>query len=301
MRAEPKAVLFAFLCVAIAAPARAAVPAEPTTVRKSRISDTQVVVTWRDKSVNEDGFEILRRAIDEPEFEVRGTVNANVTTFTDNDTPKGTIFIFRVRSFNEDGNSDLSNECYVNRPSPPVPNYFNARLIALTVVRVGWLDRANGERGFEIQRAPLNGKFKTIAIVEPNTETWDDTGLDPTFTYTYRMRTLGRPGICWGNSKYTVERTVTTKGSVRILQVELRGRGDGTVTSDPPGISCGPDDDHCAAEFNLETNVTLEADPAHNSHFTGWEDIPRCDDTLGPCEVYMSKDKIIGAEFKRNN
>ncbi|MBY0395756.1 MAG: hypothetical protein K2X91_04695, partial [Thermoleophilia bacterium] len=150
MRLFTASVLSVFLCASAAAPALAAVPDGPDTVRKERLSDTEVLITWRDLSGNEDGFEILRRLVNDPEdaYESRGTVGANVKEFVDT-APKSPLFLYRVRAFNEDGASDLSNLCYVNRTPPPKPLSFFVRLIALYTVDVSWSDRSNGERGFE--------------------------------------------------------------------------------------------------------------------------------------------------------
>lgn len=296
MRAHAIAVLSAFLCVCAAAPADAA-PIGPDTVRKQRISDTQVRITWRDRSDDEEGFEVLRRAIDKVDFELRGTVAADELEFVD-DAPRDPIFIYQVRAFNGDEDSELSNRCYVNRSPAAVPLNFNVRLIALTVVRVSWSDRSNGERAFEIQRALVGKPFKTIVRAPANTEVYDDYDLAAANSYVYRMRALGRPGICWASSKYTVDRAVTTLGGVRLLQVELRGRGNGTVTSDPPGISCGPHDDHCSANFPLATDVTLTAKPNDRSRFAGWADYRPCEETTGPCTVLMGQSRVLGAVFK---
>lgn len=299
MKASVVAVLTLSLLAAGASVSPAAEPAKPTSVRQVRLDPEHVLLTWKDKSNNEDGFEILRRTVVDPNFESRGTVGPGVTQFLD-EVPRGTVYIYEVVAFNEDGESDSSNQCYVNRNPPPVPSYFNARLIALYLVRVSWSDRANGEDGFEIQRADFGKRFKTIARVDRNTETYDDATLKPANSYTYRMRTLGKPAICWKNSKYTVERSVTTKGGVRLLQVELRGRGQGTVVSSPPGISCGPKDDHCSAEFPLAVNVTLTAKPANSkSYFGAWADYKPCEKIKGPCTVYTDESRVIGAAFRR--
>lgn len=301
MRAFAIAVLSVVLCAAAAGPALAAAPVAPDTVRKARISSTQVRITWADRSDDEDGFEILRRTIPDENFEIRGSVGPNVTEFVDDDTPRDTIFIYQVRSFRGESNSDLSNQCYVNRPGPPMPLSFTVRLIALHVVRVSWSDRSSGERGFEIQRAPFGTtRFKTVARVAANTETYDDYTLEPANTYTYRMRALGRPSICWGDSGFTPSRTVTTKGGVRILELELKGHGKGKVTSNPAGISCGPGDDHCTAEFPLSIDVILSAKPNASSHFAKWTNYLRCEDIKGPCKVYMNEDRQLGAWFRLN-
>ncbi|MFN2425529.1 MAG: hypothetical protein ABR587_03675 [Candidatus Binatia bacterium] len=298
MRAYAIAVLSMVLGASAASTVHADVPFAPDQVRKTRIAG-QYLITWRDVSNNEDGFEILRRPVLETEFESRGVVDADVTEFLD-DVPAGEIYIYRVRAFNDDGDSDFSNECYINRPRAAVPLYFNVRLIGLTVARIRWSDRSAGERGFQIQRADFGKPFKHLTNVPANTEVYDDYTLKPANSYTYRIRALGRPAICWENSKFTPERSLTTKGGVRIVQVELRGRGKGTVTSDPPRISCGPKDDHCAAEFPLATHVLLTAKPTPRSHFGSWQDYKRCAGTKEPCDVITLDNVTVGAAFKQN-
>jgi hypothetical protein len=300
MRAYAIALLAAFVWSAAASPADATSPLAPTRARQVRIDNSKVRITWTDGSSDEGGFEVLRRRVVDPDFEVRGTVAANVVEFTDDDTPKDAVYIFRVRAFKNDEDSELSNECYVNRPPPALPVYFNARLIAHHVVRVGWSDMSNGERGFEIQRKDIGKPFQTVHVAASNEEIWEDYTLHPATNYTYRMRALGKPGVCWADSKYTKERFVTTNGGTRIIQVDVRGKGKGTVVSDPPGISCGFNDDHCSAEFPFVTNVKLIAKPKLGSQFRLWEDYGPCEDDKGACEVYMNDNHLVAARFRLN-
>jgi hypothetical protein len=302
MRARTIALLSMLACLAAATVADATVPFAPDRVRRERVDSTHVRITWLDVSNNEDGFEILRRAAfqSEDNFQLRGTVGAGVTEFVDDDVV-GTTWVYRVRAFNEDGDSDFSNECYVNRARAAQPLYFHVRKIGLTVARVRWHDRSAGERGFELQRADFGKEnWKTIAVTEPNAEVYEDYTLSPAASFTYRLRALGRPAICWDNSKWTPERSLTTKGGVRILEIDLRGRGKGLVKSDPERIRCGMKDDHCAAEFPLASEVYLTADPGTYSRFAGWQDYGRCEGLEDTCRVTMEDNVIIGAPFKKN-
>ncbi|HEY2773371.1 MAG TPA: fibronectin type III domain-containing protein [Candidatus Binatia bacterium] len=298
MRVHAIAVLTVLLCTCAVA-AQASVPEAPDTVRRARIDSDHVKITWVDNSDNETGFQVLRKGLADANFEDRGTVDANTTEFVD-DAPTGTVFIYEVVAFNDDGTSADSNICYVNRPPPGVPLYFNIRLIALTVMRVSWSDRSNGEKGFEIQRAKFGKPFQTLVHVPANTTTYDDYTLDPANTYSYRVRALGRAGICWDNSRFTPTRTDTTKGDKEIVQVELFGHGKGTVTSKPAGIICGPKDDQCTAEFPLATDVVLTAKSTPLSHFAGWSEYANCQGQTAPCTVYTSKPRVVGATFRKN-
>ena len=77
----------------------------------------------------------------------------------------------------------------------------------------------------------------------------------------------------------------------RALSVTLSGSGSGSVSSDPPGISCEPD---CVELFAPGATVTLTATPAAGSVFAGWSGI--CDG-LGPCVVTMSESRNVTATF----
>src|SRR5262249_27465757 len=69
------------------------------------------------------------------------------------------------------------------------------------------------------------------------------------------------------------------------------GSGSGTVTSSPPGISCGTS---CSATYAPGTDVTLSATPAAGSSFAGWTGA--CTGT-GSCQVSMDAARSVTATF----
>ena len=77
----------------------------------------------------------------------------------------------------------------------------------------------------------------------------------------------------------------------KTLTVSKTGAGTGTVTSDPPGIDCGP---ICTHAFEHGTSVTLTAAPADGSVFTGWSG--DCSG-MGTCELTMGVDHSVTASF----
>jgi hypothetical protein len=77
-----------------------------------------------------------------------------------------------------------------------------------------------------------------------------------------------------------------------VLSVAKSGTGGGTVTSSPPGISCG---ETCTASFDGGTVVTLSAVPDSASTFTGWSG-EGCSGT-GTCQVTMSAAHSVTATF----
>jgi hypothetical protein len=75
------------------------------------------------------------------------------------------------------------------------------------------------------------------------------------------------------------------------LTVTRAGTGSGVVRSSPPRIDCGP---VCSAHFNRGTTVTLNADAAGGSEFTGWSGA--CTGT-GPCVLTMTTAHQATATF----
>jgi thermitase len=74
------------------------------------------------------------------------------------------------------------------------------------------------------------------------------------------------------------------------LTIAKTGNGSGTVTSNPSGISCGPD---CSEIYNNGTVVSLVTNPDSGSVFSGWSGDADCTDGF----VTMDNSKSCTATF----
>src|SRR3989441_1096189 len=94
-----------------------------------------------------------------------------------------------------------------------------------------------------------------------------------------------------GGSGASASTTLTVTDRVT-LSVVPAGTGTGSVSSSPPGISCGTD---CSEPYDRGTVVTLTAAPGSGSTFNGWSG---CDTVSGAtCTVTMSAAKSVSATF----
>jgi hypothetical protein len=107
-------------------------------------------------------------------------------------------------------------------------------------------------------------------------------------THTIRWTYAKDPSVSMGTDAGWVDEVVVTYP----LSVSLSGNGTGTVTSSPPGLSCGTT---CSAAFPAGTAVTLSETPAAGSIFTNWTGA--CAD-MGPCTVTMNAATAVGAVFQ---
>ncbi len=85
------------------------VPEAPEDLEAVSISSSEIKLTWDDESDNEDGFKIERKKSGGSYTQI-ATVGKNVTSYTNKGLEAGTRYYYRVRAYNEEGNSPYSNE-----------------------------------------------------------------------------------------------------------------------------------------------------------------------------------------------
>jgi parallel beta-helix repeat protein len=77
---------------------------------------------------------------------------------------------------------------------PAEPNNLTAMPKTSSNIILSWTDNANNETGFKIERKTGSGSYSQITAVTANTTDYNDTGLSPLTTYTYRVRAYNSVG-----------------------------------------------------------------------------------------------------------
>lgn len=70
---------------------------------------------------------------------------------------------------------------------PAAPSGLAVDALSTTSIRLTWTDNSADETGFRVQRHPEGGAWADVTTVAANTESFDDTGLDPATYYTYQV------------------------------------------------------------------------------------------------------------------
>jgi hypothetical protein len=134
---------------------------------------------------------------------------------------------------------------------------------------LGYLDQADGEE---------------VEIEEFRTQFFDGAADAATATAV----TVGS-----GSTRAGVDASLTpAPGRLDSVSVAPAGSGSGAITSTPAGIDCGAT---CAEDFETRKTVTLHAEPAPGSTFTGWSG--SCTGT-GPCQVRLTAAANVSATFE---
>lgn len=166
-------------------------PPAPTDVRATGVSSSSMRVTWSDVS-GETGYKIERSStsggIPVGDWKHIATVGVGITEHTDSGLAGGTMYLYRVRSVNQYGESAAVETTGVTGPgAPPVPTDVQGHGVDTTSTLIHWRD-VDGEESYKIQRSPdgvSNWVQRGTSLA--NYPNFTDTGLTPNSGYYYRV------------------------------------------------------------------------------------------------------------------
>lgn len=203
------------------------IPANPLglTANSDPGSPSVVQLSWYDVSTNETGFRI-ERTLDSTSNWVQ---IAQVTTsaYRDSALLSGTTYFYRVRAFNNIGNSGYSNTAFATTPEtlPAPPDSLRATTVNSSVIQLNWADKSHNETGFKLERKdPVNLNWTEIAVISQNTKTYLDTGLTQNTLYSYRIRSFNQVG----NSQYSNIVSTTTLDLAPLPPSSLSAQASGS-------------------------------------------------------------------------
>lgn len=189
-------------------------PAAPTALAASAASSSQINLTWTDNATNETGFKIERcTGAGCTSFSQIATVGANVSSYANTGLAASTSYSYRVRAYNEAGDSGFSNTASATTQAasalPAAPSSLTAVAVSSSQVNLAWVDNSTNEDGFKIERCTgvKCTNFVQVATVGANIKAYSNTGLSAKTTYRYRVLAYNASGT----SAYSNIVKVTTK------------------------------------------------------------------------------------------
>jgi fibronectin type 3 domain-containing protein len=218
-------------------------PTDPSNLQASAVSSSQINLSWS-ASTDASGIGLYRieRCSGQGcgDFVEITTVPGNQTTFQNTSLTASTSYTYRVRAEdnatptpNSSGFSNLSSATTLNPPdtTPPTdPASLTASAVGSTQINLSWQGStdASGINLYRIERCsgPSCGNFSEVATVPGNQTTFQNTGLAPSTSYTYRVRAEDAAPT-HNLSGYSNLSSATTLGSPKPLYFSLLN--DGTV------------------------------------------------------------------------
>src|SRR5262249_40549255 len=147
-------------------------PNAPSSLGAVPETATGINLTWSNNSTNQSGYH-LDRATDSGFTQnlITQSLPATSNSFTDtaNGLAPGSTFYYRIRAFNNAGESANSNIASVKIPlAPPTPSDAHVVDATTTSLDLTWTDNAGPLADeYDILRAVNHGAFTLYAIIPP--------------------------------------------------------------------------------------------------------------------------------------
>ncbi|UCE52909.1 MAG: S8 family serine peptidase, partial [Desulfobacterales bacterium] len=151
-------------------------PISPEGVTAFAVSSADIELTWSDRSTTESGFKIEKKIGHGGTYSQIDTVGADITDYTETGQNDETIYFYRVRAYNTEGNSSYFNETNVTIIA--APSDLSAAAVSDSRINLSWSDNSSYELGFEIwRRVGENVNHSWIATVDADMTSYMDTHL----------------------------------------------------------------------------------------------------------------------------
>jgi subtilisin family serine protease len=167
-------------------------PLQPSHFKASKVSQTQVDLTWLDDSTIEAQWVVERKSgltgsfVEIARYDSDNTMNVAYSDMSAS-ALEGTLMTYRVKAANVHGDSDPSAEMTITTPLA-APTSLAAKATSETTVRLTWADNSGRETSYRVERALGAGIFTEIISLAANVQQFDDSGLIKDSEYRYRVR-----------------------------------------------------------------------------------------------------------------
>jgi hypothetical protein len=177
-------------------------PAGPTGLAAVKADHQTIDLAWSDESQSEDGYEVQRSTVGTGgPFSAVAGLPANSSGYRDGALTGGTAYWYRVLAKRDGGFSDPSNADEATTdpaplpPAPQAPSEATAAAWSSSTVAVTWLDNAQNEGGFRVQRSSSGAEpWETIGTNGPNATRFTDTGRASEQRVCYRVTAFNAGG-----------------------------------------------------------------------------------------------------------
>ncbi|MBI5359286.1 MAG: fibronectin type III domain-containing protein [Planctomycetes bacterium] len=209
------------------------IPKSPSALTVVNVTDTQVTLSWQDKSKVETNFIIERKTGTKGVFEEIGSVYASISTFTDTGLAGLTGYSYRVKAHNNSGYSGYSNiteavteesldavmsegpvaggdeeepasgQAYI--AAPEGQTNLSAVAVSETGINLMWQDNFSNEEGYRIEMSNNGIVFFQIYSSDPNVSVYACVQLEPSTGYYFRVKAYNSAGESgYSNIAHTV-------------------------------------------------------------------------------------------------
>lgn len=161
----------------------------PENLEADATSENEIVLTWQDKSDNEEGFWLYRNTADN--WEVIADLGADSDAYTDKKLQPNTTYYYLLYAYKDDNVFSQSNMVEIKTPeaaaaaiSISAAESLNAKAQSPTEILITWQDKSDNEEGFLLFKT-AGGEWEETAKLNANVATYTDKTVKPNTKYYY--------------------------------------------------------------------------------------------------------------------
>jgi uncharacterized protein (TIGR03437 family) len=188
----------------------APIPGVPQGLSASSNASGQIVLAWTPADGLAARFHVERQIAAAAPFTEIAVVPVPAATFTDTGVTAGISYQYRARAENDYGFSAYSAVATGTIPAAQLtpPSNVQAASASQTQINLTWATANTNATRFHIERkSGATGAYAEITAVPSTATGYQDITVQPSTTYTYRIRSEGATG---GMSSYSNEPSATT-------------------------------------------------------------------------------------------
>ncbi len=174
-------------------------PADPSNVTFTSVTENSMRVNWQDNSNNEANFEVDRGPAESGPWTSLGEPSVNY--FDDSGLQDDTEYFYRVKAVNATGSSDYTlGSARTLLEIPKEPTKLKGEANTTCTVGLTWDDKSDNEVGFKIERSIFESfGYMVLDSVPENIKSYTDISTSNNSTYYYRVSAFNASG----NSDFT--------------------------------------------------------------------------------------------------
>jgi len=185
-------------------------PAAPSDLIISTITpNVNYLLNWKLNSTDEDRVEVWRKDGSSGQYQLFKTLAAKTIADVVTVPNSGLVYYFKIRTGRNNLVSDFSNEVGTNGSSGSNVITLSGGATGSTSIQITWTDISSDKLGFSIERKiswEQDTAYKIINQVGATVLFYNDNGLQPSTTYSYRVRAI----FSQGYSNYSNVMNITT-------------------------------------------------------------------------------------------
>lgn len=181
----------------------------PSGLVATATSDTQISVIWTFTDSGASDFVIERKTGVNGTYAQVATVPPSARSYTDTGLAPTTSYVYRMRADAPTGLSDYSTEAGTTTAAAviPPPTGLQATATSPTQILLSWTNPSGSFSRIHVERkSGAQGSYAELAAVAAPANSYQDNGLTPSTSYTYRARAESSAGL----SGYSNEATAST-------------------------------------------------------------------------------------------